>query len=146
MDNLLERRKRLQAYYGNPQRTPVPDEPEADRPSDTLTAGDREFLEKLDALIDRELDNPDLSVEQLVEHFSFGRTVFFRKLKALTGKSPILYIKEARMTRAARLLKERRNSIAEIAYAVGFSDPHYFSKSFKQYYGVSPTDYAGDPD
>ena len=146
VDNLLERRKRLQAYYGNPQRTPVPDEPEADRPSDTLTAGDREFLEKLDALIDRELDNPDLSVEQLVEHFSFGRTVFFRKLKALTGKSPILYIKEARMTRAARLLKERRNSIAEIAYAVGFSDPHYFSKSFKQYYGVSPTDYAGDPD
>ena len=91
--------------------------------------------------MEREISNPDLSVDTLVEYFNFSRTIFFRKLKSLTGKSPITYIKDIRMKKAAQLLREKEFNVAETAYKTGFSDPHYFSKSFKQYYGVSPTEY-----
>lgn len=141
VSNLLLQRERLQTYYSQPLTGTPQSGTAMPAPLQELTDKDREFLSQLAETIEKELDNPELSVDTLVEHFNFGRTVFFRKLKSLTGKSPIIYIKEARMQRAARLIKENRYSISEIAYKVGFNDPHYFSKSFKQYYGVSPTEY-----
>lgn len=141
VSNLLLQRERLQAYYNHTAITPFQPNTTDIRPSQTLTEKDRDFLSQLTEIIEKELSNPELSVDTLVEHFNFGRTIFFRKLKSLTGKSPIMYIKEARMQRAAQLIKENRYNISEIAYQVGFNDPHYFSKSFKQYYGVSPTEY-----
>lgn len=56
--------------------------------------------------------------------------------------APIMYIKEIRMRKAAELIKENQYTMAEIAYMVGFSDPHYFSKSFKSYWGMTSTEYA----
>ena len=141
VSNLLLQRERLQTYYSQPLTGTPQSGTAMPAPLQELTDKDREFLSQLAETIEKELDNPELSVDTLVEHFNFGRTVFFRKLKSLTGKSPIIYIKEARMQRAAQLIKENRYSISEIAYKVGFNDPHYFSKSFKQYYGVSPTEY-----
>lgn len=108
---------------------------------DGLNDKDREFLIKLNEIMEREISNPDLSVDLLVENFNFSRTIFFGKLKSLTGKSPIMYIKEMRMNKAVQLLNEHKYSIAEVAYRVGFNDPHYFSKSFKLYFGVSPSEY-----
>lgn len=86
--------------------------------------------------------NPELNVDQLVSYFSLSRTNFFHKLKSLTGMAPIMYIKEIRMRKAAELIKENQYTMAEIAYMVGFSDPHYFSKSFKSYWGMTSTEYA----
>lgn len=142
VNNLLTQRKRLQEYYlSSTANNKINISEAAEDMMTTISSKDIEFLEKLNSIMNLELSNPDLSVDTLVEYFNFSRTIFFRKLKALTGKSPIAYIKDVRMKKAVQLLKEKNLNIAEIAYKIGFSDPHYFSKSFKQYYGVSPTEY-----
>ena len=70
-----------------------------------------------------------------------GRTVFFNKLKSLTGLSPVEFIREMRIKRAAQLLEERRYNITEVTYMVGMNDSRYFAKCFKNTYGVTPSEY-----
>lgn len=140
VNNLLARRKELQTFFCSHDLKKV-NEVQNESIIDGLNDKDREFLIKLNEIMEREISNPDLSVDLLVENFNFSRTIFFGKLKSLTGKSPIMYIKEMRMNKAVQLLNEHKYSIAEVAYRVGFNDPHYFSKSFKLYFGVSPSEY-----
>lgn len=71
----------------------------------------------------------------------YGRTNFFKKVKKVTGKTPNEYIRTFRMTKAAELMKDDTLTIAEIAYKVGIDDPYYFSKTFKSYFGISPSQY-----
>lgn len=99
------------------------------------------FLIHLDAVLERNLSNPDLTVEQLTNEITMGRTVFFIKLKNLTGMSPVEYIRETRVKKAAQMLEKEDLTIMEIAYKVGMSDSRYFSKCFKNTYGVTPTEY-----
>ena len=70
-----------------------------------------------------------------------GRTVFYRKIRGVTGYSPNEYIRIIRMKKAAELLLENRYTVAEVSYKVGISDPLYFSRCFKTHYGVSPSVY-----
>jgi len=72
---------------------------------------------------------------------AFGRTVFFNKLKGLTGLAPIEFIRELRIKRAAQYLKSGEYNISQITYMVGMSDSRYFSKCFKKVYGMTPTEY-----
>lgn len=140
VNNLLARRKELQTFFCSHELKKV-NEVQDNSIIDDLTDKDREFLIRLNEIMEREIGNPELSVDFLVKNFNFSRTIFFGKLKSLTGKSPIMYIKEMRMNKAVQLLNEHKYSIAEVAYKVGFNDPHYFSKSFKQHFGVSPSEY-----
>ena len=80
-------------------------------------------------------------MDDLVSNFHMSRTVFFKKLKVLTGLSPVEFIREIRIKRAAELIKEDEYNMAQVAYMVGFNDPHYFSKCFKQVYNMTPTEY-----
>ena len=82
-----------------------------------------------------------MTIDLCAEHFGYGRTNFFKKVKHLTGMTPNDYIRQLRMTAAAELLKDERLTVAEIAYKVGFDDQYYFSKAFKQYFGMPPTKY-----
>lgn len=68
-----------------------------------------------------------------------GRTVFYRKVRGVTGYSPNEYIRIMRMKKAAELLKEDKYTVAEVSYQVGINDPFYFSKCFKQQFGVAPS-------
>lgn len=140
VNNLLARRKELQTFFCSHELKKL-NEVQDNSIIDDLTDKDREFLIRLNEIMEREIGNPELSVDFLVKNFNFSRTIFFGKLKSLTGKSPIMYIKEMRMNKAVQLLNEHKYSIAEVAYKVGFNDPHYFSKSFKQHFGVSPSEY-----
>lgn len=140
VNNLLARRRELQTFFCSHNLKKV-NEAQNESIIDGLTDKDREFLIRLNEIMEREIGNPELSVDFLVKNFNFSRTIFFGKLKSLTGKSPIMYIKEMRMNKAVQLLNEHKYSIAEVAYKVGFNDPHYFSKSFKQHFGVSPSEY-----
>ena len=70
-----------------------------------------------------------------------GRTVFYRKVRGVTGYSPNEYIRIIRMKKAAELLLENRYTVAEVSYKVGIDDPFYFSKCFKQQFGVAPSVY-----
>lgn len=87
------------------------------------------------------LSDTQVTAESFAQGLNFGRTAFFKKVKQLTGMTPNEYIKKMRMEKAAELLLTTNLTAAEIAYKVGFEDQFYFSKSFKKYYGVSPTQY-----
>ena len=99
------------------------------------------FLAKLLAVMDKQMDNNTLTVDELVDEMGMGRTVFFNKLKNMTGLSPVEFIREIRIKRAAQLLEERKYNITEVTYMVGMNDSRYFAKCFKNTYGVTPSEY-----
>ena len=146
IESILNERKKMQAFYSHHNVSCIPVGNEQDNTLEEvitlLSEKDKEFLDKLSAMMEEQMNNPDLNVDYLVSCFNLSRTNFFHKLKSLTGLSPILYIREARMQKAARLVKEKEYSIAEVAYMVGFNDPHYFSKCFKSFWGVNATDFS----
>ena len=108
--------------------------------NDEAVPGDS-FLAKLLDIMDKQMDNNTLTVDELVEEMGMGRTVFFNKLKSLTGLSPVEFIREMRIKRAAQLLEDRKYNITEVTYMVGMNDSRYFSKCFKNTYGVTPSEY-----
>jgi signal transduction histidine kinase/DNA-binding response OmpR family regulator/ligand-binding sensor domain-containing protein len=106
-----------------------------------MSPNDCKFMDKLVELMEKNIDNGDLVVDDLVQELAVSRSVFFKKLKSLTGLSPIEFIKEMRMKRAIELIKKGEFSMAQISYMVGINDPRYFSKCFKQKMGMTPTEY-----
>ncbi|WP_300727839.1 two-component regulator propeller domain-containing protein [uncultured Bacteroides sp.] len=142
VDNLLARRAKLQKYYCE-HLMDIKDEMPAEEKEevDTMSAQDRQFMEKLTGLMERNMDNGDLVVDDLVREMAVSRSVFFKKLKSLTGLAPVEFIKEMRVKRAAQLIETGEFNMTQISYMVGINDPRYFSKCFKQRYGMTPTEY-----
>ncbi|MDR0961272.1 MAG: response regulator [Mediterranea sp.] len=103
---------------------------------------DREFLKTVRGHIEDNLDKTNFNVDSLCTLLFMSRTSFYNKIKALTGQPPADYIRLIRLKQAARLLRERRYSIAEIADMTGFSDAKYFREVFKKHYQVSPSQYV----
>ena len=108
----------------------------------TTSELDREFLDKLDAVIDKHISDADFGADDFAGEMALGRTIFFRKVKGVTGFSPKEYLRIRRMKRAAALLTEGRLTVQAVAYQVGISDPFYFSRCFKQQFGMTPTEYV----
>lgn len=132
--NILKQRSQLeQSYRQRLMRLET-------QKGDETIPGDS-FLAKLLDVMDKQMDNNTLTVDELVEEMGMGRTVFFNKLKTMTGMSPVEFIREMRIKRAAQLLEDRRYNITEVTYMVGMNDSRYFSKCFKNTYGVTPSDY-----
>ena len=136
IENLLEQRHKLQEHYRTDllKLNPKKIEKEGVSPEEA-------FLAKLMDFMERNMDNNNLSVEDLVSEMALGRTVFFNKLKGLTGLSPVEFIREIRIKRAAQLLEDDRYNVTEITYMVGMNDSRYFSKCFKTAYGITPSEY-----
>ena len=132
--NILIQREQLEHSYR--QRLMRLESPKTEEP----IPGDT-FLAKLLDVMDRQMDNNTLTVDELVEEMGMGRTVFFNKLKNMTGLSPVEFIREMRIKRAAQLLEERQYNITEVTYMVGMNDSRYFAKCFKNTYGVTPSEY-----
>lgn len=101
---------------------------------------ENEFLKKFLSVIEDKLSDPDLSVEDIGSEMCLSRTQLYRKVKALTGKSPVEIVREERLRRSHNLLADSSLSVSEIAYRVGFSSPSYFAKCYKDMFGKSPTD------
>ena len=99
------------------------------------------FMDKLVELMEQNMDNGELVVDDLVRELAVSRSVFFKKLKTLTGLAPIEFIKEMRIKRAAQLIETGEFNMTQISYMVGINDPRYFSKCFKQRYNMTPTEY-----
>jgi len=97
------------------------------------------YTQKLFAIILKNLEDADFSVEKLADLMTINRSHFQRKVKALTGLSPSEIIKTVRMEKAKDLLLSKLSNVTEVAYSTGFSSQSYFTKCFTQYYGVSPT-------
>jgi len=106
-----------------------------------ITQNDKAFLSKVTELIEKNMDNGEFIVEDLVKEFAMSRTVFFKKLKVLTGLSPVEFIRTMRIRRAAQLIETTDYSMTQISFMVGINGSRYFSRCFKQMYGLSPTEY-----
>jgi len=129
---LVELRTQLQAYYVNGgYKTKT-------RRQESLSTEEL-FLEELTKVIESHLAAPKFSVPQIAETLQMSQVQVYRKLKALTGKTPSQYIRIIRMKRAMYLLQQTNLNISEIAYDLGFSDPNYFSRTFQQVYGQTPS-------
>jgi signal transduction histidine kinase/ligand-binding sensor domain-containing protein/DNA-binding response OmpR family regulator len=115
---------------------------EIDETEIKIKTTDEKFLEKLEEYVKNHLSNPNLSVETIGRDIGLSRSQLQRKLKQLTKQNPSEYIKTTRLRHAAWLLASKKLSISEVAYAVGFSSLSHFSNSFKEYYGMSPTQYV----
>lgn len=133
MKNTLEVRKILHERYSNlyAQNLAELEEP-------TATKED-EFILKLKEVFEPKMDDPNFNLNQLSDALFLSRSQFGRKVKALTDRSPALFIRSIRLQKAKQLLTTTQRSIKEIAYEVGFSDPAYFSRAFTEEYGESPT-------
>jgi signal transduction histidine kinase/DNA-binding response OmpR family regulator len=99
------------------------------------------FLQKVRDAIEAEIDNAAFSIPDLCETLLLSNMQLYRKLKALTGQTPILFIRSYRLQKARHLLQTTDLNISEIAYDVGFTDPSYFSRAFKKEFGHSPSDF-----
>lgn len=107
---------------------------------DTSTVEDP-FLTAYVTIVKENITNPDFDVSVIYQHLGMSRANFYRKVKAVTGLSPVELIKNIRMEAATVLLLDKTRSIADVAQRVGFSSSSYFARSFKIIYGVSPTEY-----
>ncbi len=114
----------------------------AEAESENAPLAEDDFLNRTIVIIDKELDNPDFGVEKLSRAIGMSAPVLYKKLRATANLSVNELIKLRRFRRAAALILEGRLKINEIAYAVGFDDRKYFSKEFKKYYGVSPSEFT----
>ncbi|MEZ4688088.1 MAG: response regulator [Bacteroidia bacterium] len=131
LEKLLNLRKLLQEKFSNysPQQ----------KPEKTLSL-DEQFLAKLSACIEERIDDSELKISDLEEAMLLSNMQLYRKLKALTGLSPTLFIRSVRLQKAKALLEQGELNVSEVAYSTGFSDPAYFSRVFKEAYGASPVD------
>lgn len=142
VDNLLARRQKLRQFYC--EHLMDPDSPEVtneEEEVDMMSQQDRRFLDQLTEFMERNIDNGDLVIDDLVHEMAVSRSVFFKKLKSLTGLAPIEFVKEMRVKRAAQLIETGEFNMTQISYMVGINDPRYFSKCFKQRFGMTPTEY-----
>jgi signal transduction histidine kinase/ligand-binding sensor domain-containing protein/DNA-binding response OmpR family regulator len=107
-----------------------------------ITSLDEKLIQKALAVVENNMSNPGFSVDRLAKEIGMSRVHLYKKLTSLTGKSPIEFIRVIRLRRAARLLEKSQMSIAEIAYQVGFNNPKYFARYFREEYHMLPSEYA----
>ena len=106
-----------------------------------LSEADRKLLDEINSAIEEHMIDSDFNVTMLQEVMSMGNKQLYRKVKALTGSTPVEYIRDLRMRKAAKLLSAGKFSVSEVMYTVGFSNSSYFSKCFSKAFGMTPTEY-----
>ena len=130
---LIEQREKLREKFSN--------DPNMVRPAICTSDKDKEFADRLQMVMDQQIGNAQFTIDEFASMMGLGRTVFYRKVRGVTGYSPNEYIRIIRMKKAAELLLENRYTVAEVSYKVGINDPFYFSKCFKNTFGKSPSQY-----
>lgn len=133
--NLLSQRKKLMEKFTSITRVQIFEN------SKEFLANKKDviFLQNLSKIIEENIENPDLKIDDIASKMGMGRTVFYKKIKGLTGLSPIDFIKEFRLQRAKSLLETGEYNVSEIAYKLGFNDPGYFSKVFSEKFKKPPS-------
>ena len=102
---------------------------------------DHTLLGQLVAIIDRNLSDSDFGLDQLATEMSMSKSTLHRRLKAAADMTPLDFIRSIRMKRASEMLHEGKKNVSEVAYSVGFTTPKYFTRCFKEEFGMTPTEY-----
>ena len=135
IDNLLRSRQKLQeAFRGGRQ---------ADEQV-KLTTQDKLFMDHLREVVREKMSNPKLKMDDLGDDLGISRVQLYRKVKVLTGLSPVELLRQMRLERARTLLNSTTQTVAEIAYEVGFGTPSYFTTCFKKQYGKLPMEFRAE--
>ncbi|MEM8525594.1 MAG: ATP-binding protein [Bacteroidota bacterium] len=137
LKNLIEIRQQLQVKYAKIKES---DTLEVSDSSAALSLEDR-FLQKLQEVLKNNYQNAGFGVENYAQSLQMSHTQFYRKLKALTNKTPSQYIRSYRLQQAKNLLKNADWNVSEVAYEVGFNDPNYFTRAFRKEFDLSPNAY-----
>ena len=130
IDNLIQSRKKLSKLFSNSDENDVFEK--------LSNETDKTFAAQLRKIIQDNLSDNEFNVERIGDEIGLSRVQLYRKVKALTGYSPVEMLRKARLTRARHLLRTTEKTVSEVAYAVGFSTPSYFSKCYKDEFGESP--------
>ncbi len=134
INKILEKRSQMQNSFQ--QKVEI-------NPSEVqITSMDEKLIKKAIMVVEENLSEAGFSVEDLSKELGMSRVYLYKKLLAITGKSPIEFMRIIRLKRGAQLLEKSQMTIAEVAYEVGFNNPRYFSKYFKEEYGLLPTAYV----
>lgn len=130
IDNLIHSRTLLRSLFSGNSKE--------EKEEEMLGAQDQTFVTKLREVIRDNMGDSDFSVERIGEEIGLSRVQLYRKVKALTGQTPVELLRKARLERGRRLIEKTEKSVSEIAYEVGFTSPSYFNKCFKDEFGISP--------
>jgi signal transduction histidine kinase/AraC-like DNA-binding protein/ActR/RegA family two-component response regulator len=141
LEMLLERQKRMAAYFAQPGAAGLPvDEPALEAPlAPEIIAVEDAFLQKVCAIVEEHYADEDFALPQLCQKVGMSRSQLFRKMKALIDESPSDFIRNYRLNEAKRLLETTDLNISEVAWAVGYKDVSHFSKSFQEAFGMPPS-------
>lgn len=143
--SLIENRKRIKnlwlGHESDPAKVPTARIP-ASVPENVPAAGDidNEFYRRFLDIFTAEMSNSDINVDSLASRLGLGRSQFYRKIKSLTNYSPVELIRHLRLKQARTLLTGTERTVSEIAYEVGFSNPAYFTKCYREAFGETPTE------
>ena len=145
IDNLLRNRHQLRDLWSvlppAQVQPPTPqDLAQSPEPPAALTAREQAFIDRFKQVVEQRMSESDLSVEDLASNMGMSRVQLYRKVKALTGSSPVDLLRKARLAQALQWLQSSDLTVSEIAYRVGFSTPSYFTKCFRDEYGKAPGD------
>lgn len=132
--NLIETRRLLQEKFGSGNAAIHKKE------KVKISYLDQQFLDRVMTVIDEHISEEEFSIEEFGKDVGMSRSQMHRKLKALTGKSTSLYLRTVRLAKAKQLIEEKKATISEISYQVGFSSPAYFSRCFKEEFGYTPSE------
>jgi len=136
--NLLKQRKRLQDIYSSGLTSGMQ---EFDPKPFLITSQDEKLMGSVVEAIENNMDNSEFTVEDLGQAVGMSRSSFFNKVKGLTGLSPVEFIRDIRLKRAAQMLTTGELLIKEVAYMTGFTDSRYFGECFKNKYGMTPAEF-----
>jgi DNA-binding response OmpR family regulator len=131
--NILQRTERAKETFKN--------EIEVKPSAITVTTLDEEFIAKAIKIVEENMKNADFSVDDLAGAMSMHRTSLYKKILAITGQTPLLFIRSLKMKRAHQMMSRGGVRVAQVAYEVGFNSPKIFARYFKEEYGVTPTEF-----
>lgn len=148
IDNILTEREKWQKRYKNDLLNVSPaanaetkEEEKTSIEQEPLAKKDDAFMRSIVEIINKNMDNSDFSVEDLQDELKIGKWNLTSKVKALVGLTPMEFIRETRLAHAAELIDNSDYNMTQITYMIGMSDSRYFSRCFKQKFGVTPTEY-----
>lgn len=143
--SLLLQRRQLQQFYleqwSEKQKNITTTNIEVNPSQPQIVSFDEQFMQQVMEVMEKQMDNSEFTIDEFAQELSMGRTVFYQKLKAVIGLSPVDFIREMRIKHAKQLIDSGEYNVSEIAYMTGFNDPKYFSKCFKKQFGMSPSEY-----
>lgn len=136
--NIIEQRRIIYQSFLSEETSPLVEDTHE---VEVITTEDKTFIKTVKEIIEKNIDNSEFVVEDLTTEMLMSRTVFFKKMKSLTGLAPIEFIREVKIKYAAQMIVSKDYTIKEISFMIGISDTKYFTKWFKAIMGMTPSEY-----